>query len=443
MDLYKHQVFQPRSAGRARLGALLCRLSLACGAALAMLVLGGMAARQAQAEAGPQISIVSPVYSVQGKNMAEGPVGANVAIKGSGWTPGSGPVSLWLVDAQYDASAGGQPGAACISSSAPRVTIPGHEQIPVDNDGNFNVVFQWPAGANAVGHSYWICGAQGALTFPGTDSYAVLADSPPALSISVTQATPGETITVTGKNWLPGNQKIQLVIAPCVACEPPYSQTATVTAKADGSLSASIQVPGEAKPGDTLYISGQNVGGSADGALTVSDPAVAPHLTVAQPAPTPSLTPTPPATHTPAPTPVTGGNNGSNNSSNGLLIVLLSALGVVLVLAAVVAVLLFIRSRNPVPVPGGSPYSGPEGGYGHYGGPRRTGSGPDPSYASADTSTGYYDAPPLRSGGRSGPPAGQYGGWGGQGWQEGSQEPGPDDDEFGDQPTISSNTPWR
>lgn len=430
--------------------AWLGRALVACILALAVLALCTVAApgQARAANGGAKITFASPVYAGQNNGFAEGPVGAVATVRGSGWAPAGGPVSIDLVDAQFDTS--GQPGSACVSSTT-RVTIPGLQPQTVDGSGNFTASFTWPSAANAVGHSYWACGGQVAATFLGTDKYTVLGANPPSLSIGNSTSVPVKgSITVKGQNWLPGNQPITVLLVPCLNCDGQPLLTQNTNAGSDGTFSVNLTLPDQATAGTTLYVIASNQAPSPDvqPALIVNGQNNAPKITVAD-QPTATPTPSPTATNTPVPTRTTTGrsgtgNNTSSGSSNGLLIVLLSALGVVLLLAAVVAVLLFVRSRKPGP--GSAPYGGPGsyppqgGGYGsQYAGPRRTGgSGPASDYTNMD----YYNEPP-RSGGRSGPPGGyaQRGaGWGGQSGQPGQL---PDDSASGDQPTISSPPPWR
>ena len=451
MDSYSH--YTMCAPGRS---ALPGRVLLALLLALALLALGAVAAPgRVRAANGQQITFASPVYAGQNNGFAEGPVGAVVTVNGSGWASAAGPVSIDLVDTQLDAA--GQSGSACTSAPAnKRVEIADLQPNPVtvSKTGSFTATFTWPSGANAVGHSYWACGGQGGATFPGTDKYTVLGANPPSLSIGNNTTIPVKsTITVKGKNWLPGNQQITVLLTPCVNCDAQPLLTQNTTAGSDGSFSLDITLPDQVTAGTTVYVIASNQASAPDlqPALIVNGQNNAPKITVVD-QPTATPTPSPTVTNTPVPTRTTSSGSGTGNTSNGspsngLLIVLLSALGVVLVLAAVVAVLLFVRSRKPLPDsppyggPGGYPPQG--GGYsGQYAGPRRTGgSGPPSDYTNLD----YYNEPP-RSGGRSGP-SGGYGqrgaGWGGQGWQGGQQGQLPDDSASGDQPTISSPPPWR
>jgi hypothetical protein len=432
------------------------RLALAALLALSLLAIGAIAVplRARAASGGPQVVIAAPIYAGQNNGNAEGPVGATVSVQGSGWAVTSADVQMTLADAQNDTS--GQPGSAC-QNGAPQVSIPGLSQQPPDSSGNFTASFVWPAAAAATEHSYWVCGQQGGTTAPGVSSFTVLSSNPPSLTISDdSQAFPGGTVKVSGQNWLPGNQPITVVVTPCLDCGPGFTSTATVTAAADGSLNATVNVPTQAKVGNQLYVIASNASSdpSLPPALNVNAPSNAPRFTVpsqSAPTPTPTATPSPTptsgATATTTSTSTVGGNVNTANttgssSSNTLLVILLAAVGIVLLIGAGIAVALFLRSRASAPagpVKSGPPY-GDGGGYGpprgpYSGPPRRTGPSYDqPSYP--ETNADYYAGPPPRSG-----PPGQ--GWGrAGGWQGNPQGPGPDDGD-GDDPTIGMPSPWR
>ncbi|HEU5369290.1 MAG TPA: hypothetical protein VFU69_12535, partial [Ktedonobacterales bacterium] len=293
------QAYRQRAAAWS---ALPGRVVLAVIAALALLALGAIAVPDhAHAGSGsPKVTFVAPIYAGQNNGFAEGPVGTNVSVQGSGWTGGGGDVTISLADEQNDTS--GQPGSACTNGS-PTVPIAGLSQ-PVDSSGNFTFAptFQWPAAAGVQGHSYWACGTQGGATSQGVDKFTVLSSASPSIAISVAQAAVGSNITVDGQNWLPAGITVNVIIAPCVACEPPYSSSAQATSTGStGSFSVSVQVPFGATVGTVLYVSAQNVDPSNDannGALTTGASKSTGFTVVAQatPTPTPTTTPTPNAT---------------------------------------------------------------------------------------------------------------------------------------------------
>jgi hypothetical protein len=435
-------VKQP-SPGAISVVALPGYAALAALIALALLMLGAVTApgHARAAGGGAKIVFTSPIYPGQNNGSAEGPVGAQVNVQGSGWTPNA-TVNITLADMQNDTQ--NQPGSAC-QNGATLITA---ETTQADSSGNVTATFLWPTGAGAKNHSYWACGDQGSTPSVGVSFYTVLSANPPSAQINVSQAMAGSMITVTGQNWLPGNQQIQVTIAPSITGQPPYSSQATTTAAAGGTFSVSVEVPPQAPVGTKLYVSVQNIDNNNPGNTGAlhTEPTNTPTFTViasptATPSPTNTSTPTATSTSTATATGTagtgSGGNNGSGNggspgtsadtSGNGLLIVLLAALGGVLLLAAVVAILLFVRSRAPATgMAGGGGYSGYGGGYSQYNPPRRPGRRPtNPAYpAYPDTNMDYYDGP-------------QQGGL----WDDDPQ--GPDDEGFGDAPTIGPGRPWR
>jgi len=425
------------SAGRVHWFGLPGPAGLATMMALALLAFGAVALPGPARAAGGTIQIISPLYG----GVAEGPVGAEVNLQGANWPPNT-QVDLNAADVHGDTS--GLTGSACVNNSVTLFTL---GEATSDGSGNIATTILWSASAGFAGHSYWVCGTANTITTPGVSAYKVLSGSAPSVAINVSQAAAGSNITVTGQNWLPANQQIQVTIAPSITGQPPYSSTATTTPGSNGSISVSVQVPTAASAGTTLYVSAQNLGSNNPGSLH-TQPTNTPQFTVTAqptPTPTPTTTPSPTPTNAPSATSVAGNGGGSNGGANGSggsgsssggassLAILLVVLVVILLAAAGVAVLLFVRSRRPAPGTagsGGTPYgrSGgypPQGGYGPPGGAGRT-------------------SRPQRPGGwgNAGAP-GQGGGWGNAGgWQGNAQGPEPDDPD-GDGPTVGMSNPWR
>ncbi len=418
---------------------------------LALLAFGALTLPgQARAAVGT-VTITSPLYG----GVAEGPVGAEVNVQGANWPPNT-TVDLNAADVHGDTS--GLTGSACANNSVTLFTL---GEATSDGGGNFTATFLWSASAGFAGHSFWVCGTADTVTTPGVSSYKVLSGSAPSVAINASQAAAGSNIMVTGQNWLPANQQIQVTIASAITGQPMYSSMATTTPDSNGAISVSVQVPA-APAGTTLYVTAQNLGSNNPGSLH-TQPTNTPQFTVAaQPTPTPTATPSPTPTNTPTATSTAanGGSNGGANGSggsggssgdNGLLIILLIALVVVLLAAAGIAVLLFLRSRRPAPgtAGGGGPSYGPPGGYppsgrsGPPGGyPPQGGYGPPGGYGS-QSGPGRASRQQRPDGWGSPGAPGQGGGWGNAGgWQGNPQGPGPDDPD-GDEPTVGMPNPWR
>src|ERR1051326_4419773 len=79
-----------RAAADGGWSALLGHVALASLMAFSLLALGAIAVpgQAHAANGGPQINFTSPIYAGQNNGYPEGPVGTNVAVQGSGWTPG-------------------------------------------------------------------------------------------------------------------------------------------------------------------------------------------------------------------------------------------------------------------------------------------------------------------------------------------------------------------
>jgi hypothetical protein len=326
---------------------------LACG----LLALGaGSAPGYARAATDtPKIVFTAPVYAGQNNGFAEGPVGTSVAVRGTGWMPAGsvdvGPVTISLVDMDNDTE--GSPGSAC-QNGAPQIVLPLVDStIATDSTGTFTSAFDWPPEAGEAGHSYWACGTQGDMTSAGVDYFTVLSPNPPSVLITATQAAPGSMLTVTGRNWLPGGVQVNILIAPCVACQPAFSSKTQVPSQPDGSFSVQARVPADAPLGTTLYVSAQDSdpnNPNNDKRLSAGYSLLT-NFTVAaaqESTPVPTVSPTPTAI---SPAPV-GNVNGSENNDATIsvsvtaFVVLLVLVGIVLASLVVTIVLLYLRLRR-------------------------------------------------------------------------------------------------
>lgn len=118
-----------------------------------------------------------------------GPVGAIIAISGSGWPdPDGEQVSFGYLIASY-----------CL-------IVPG-SQASTFHSGSFSGWFRWPGGT-ALG-TYPVCATFGNTTAPA-NNYTVLSESSPQISISPSMLTAGTQATVTGSNFYPANTTVQL-----------------------------------------------------------------------------------------------------------------------------------------------------------------------------------------------------------------------------------------
>lgn len=349
--------------------------------------------------------MTAPIYPEQNNGNPEGPVGTDVLVRGSGWTPEDGTanvggVDITLADERNDTP--GQPGSAC-QNGAPQITLPFVESAyaPQGSNGSFNGSFHWPVEAGIKGHSYWACGKQEApgRTAVGVSKFTVLSAYPPTVVVNVSQAAPGSHITVTGHNWLPGGVQVNIFITPCVGCNcnncsnPPFYTSTQVTSQADGSFNASAQVPPDAPIGTTLYVTAQSIdpnnpSAGNSGTLSAGLSLLTRFTVGVQTTPIPTAVSTPTAVNTAQ----AGGANG--NSSNTALMVLLASSNALLFIVVIVLILLYLRLRSQAPgAPGGD--SSRSGGTGGHALPGARYSGP-PAYP--DASVGYDDAQPSLSG---------------------------------------------
>ena len=235
------------------------------GAVLLALALGVFAG-VGQAWAAPRlpnavatVTFIAPNY----RGLIGGPPGTRVTVKGYSWLPYA-TVSLSLSLNPWN----------CY------YTVPvGTYQTA--NTGTFTARFLWPAAANTVA-PYYACAIQ---RYKGTalsrNSFTVLASSPASLSFSASTVTAGGSVTITGRNWLPGQQTVTIVVLPCnTVCQAEpvadaqvvsdsngafsqpmtilagatsgkYYAQATNTAATLAAISAPIQVAGQATPGGT------------------------------------------------------------------------------------------------------------------------------------------------------------------------------------------------
>jgi hypothetical protein len=211
--------------------------------------------------------------------------------------------------------------------------------------------FLWPLQANHIG-DYHVCGAQaGYGSALSNNTFAVLASAPPSLVFSPGSLVAGDVLTVTGKNWVPGPQTVNLDVLPCngnVLCNAaPVAQMTIVTAN-DGTFSQPLTISASASTG-TYYVH------AANSVASLSVPAAGPiHLSgqaSSSGTPVPGVSPTTIATRTDqdstgvsTPSPI---SQASSSLKNALMA---AGLGLVALLVMIGGLAFFIgRSRGPEP----------------------------------------------------------------------------------------------
>ncbi len=162
-------------------------VSIAC-LASAMLCLGSLFYEA--------IHHVSPSYAT-GETDSEsvesspssGPVGATIAVRGSGWPDADGEqVSFGFI----------------VASSC---SIVPNSQRGKLNGGSFSGWFRWPGGTQL--DTYTVCAVFGSTTAIAS-TYTVLSESAPHVSISPIVLTAGKHATITGSNYFPAGITVQL-----------------------------------------------------------------------------------------------------------------------------------------------------------------------------------------------------------------------------------------
>lgn len=337
----------------------------------------------------PKISLISP-------SAAQGPVGAHVTISGHDF---SGSTATIYAATQPD----------CSGSQGTLVT-------PKLSSGSFSATtFIWPT--NLGSGTYYLC-ANGLTS--GAPTYQVISSGPPMLSLSVSTASAGDTVTVTGSNFVGYPSGTSISVTESSGGPPRTLQSATLGP--DGSFSVSETLSKDIVGNNVTINAYSSPEGNAQPVLQASA-----SLTVQGSTPTPTVTVTPTQSASGG---ITSANTGTprQSGSAGLIVVLI--VGIILALLVILGVVayLVLRGRGGgEPGPGGA-YPG-EGGYGGASGLRPTGSAP--GYGQGATGrysqvnqygqSGVFDTPNAYTEPYAGAPIG-----GVSQWDEPEPAPGPD-----------------
>jgi hypothetical protein len=130
--------------------------------------------------------------------------------------------------------------------------------VTTDANGSLSAHFLWPAQANELA-DYHVCGIQsGKGVFYSHNTFAVLASSAPAITATPSTTIAGNTLMVTGSNWVPGPQTVSLIILPCSSlCAQTAVANGQVVTSQDGTFSLQMTLSASA-PGGTYYIQAAN-----------------------------------------------------------------------------------------------------------------------------------------------------------------------------------------
>lgn len=288
------------------------------------------------------------IYPGQNNGNPWGPVGENALVHGEKFTA-SGvlgqQITLALIKGDVNNPPGGGSYEFC-KLAGPKIPLPGKAQV--DSAGAFDYNFVWPPAANSGMYSICAYNTVDGLPVGNIDDgpFTALAPSAPSVSVSSASVAAGQSITVTGKNWVPP-QDVNVYIAACVDCDGPIvvSGTAHSSGLNTGSFSITFTIPANATPGN--YVAGANahngildVGPGGGKAVAINAAAAA--------TPTVAPTATAQATATTAIGSGAGAGNGSNSGSaeSGVSPLVLAGVGVLLLIIALIVLLLVALSRR-------------------------------------------------------------------------------------------------
>ncbi len=304
---------------------LLLRLAGALVLVALFALVGGIAhVRNAAAFSGGSLTITLP----NNRGVASGPPDTSLQVTGGGWLPYSA-ITLSL------APAGSSCGGVSVGS------------FPTDQGGGFTAGFDWPTTVNRVG-TYYVCGTQAdngsALS---TNTFSLLASSPPALTFSPSSLVAGETLTITGANWVPGPQTLNVVVVPCKSfcTDAPVAQQTIVT-KSNGTFTLPLMISAGTPTGQ-YYIQATNP------SATLASISAAPVQVSSQAAsvgtPVPGVSPTTTSTRTSQAGSTLSTPSPLSQASGALKNALLAAVAALVVLLALIGALAFFigRSRGP------------------------------------------------------------------------------------------------
>lgn len=328
------QRWRGRRAWRAAARGLVLGVALV---ALALAALGGGASpAAAHAYDTPSLTIQIPVPDSNG--VAQGPVGANLTLLGSGFTDGH-TYQLGYAPQSGQCAAGGPTFANGTATSS---------------GGSFTMTVKWPAAAANVGGQYFICALDATDTtqppVQSTTFFRVVAGSAPAFTLqdpATSAPLPGPPyalhlgaqITIAGHHFLPSGLTLVAYLSQREIKSGSDLDNATALSTADsnaittqesGNVTATIQLPNTAGLSGSYYL--YLVSSDRQGSSLPSLMAFVRVRLSQQPTPTPSPKPT----ATPKATPTPGGGGSAGLSPKRLLAVIgLSLLSLILLVAGV------------------------------------------------------------------------------------------------------------
>ena len=210
---------------------------------------------------------------------SSGPVGAIIAVSGSGWAvPDGVSVSFGYM----------------IASNC---SIVWDSQTGTTSGGSFSGWFRWPQGTSL--NTFTVCATIGDTTATAS-IYTVLSASAPQVSISPTTLTVGQQATITGSNYLPAGTMVQLLWEAANGSAVSGISVSPATSDSNGFISKTFTVPATTLSGGS-YMIVASAGGGQPPTLSSSAPFTFNAL-ARNPSPTPSPGPTLTPTPNPSPT---------------------------------------------------------------------------------------------------------------------------------------------
>ncbi|MBF6589003.1 MAG: hypothetical protein IVW57_00550 [Ktedonobacterales bacterium] len=214
---------------------------------------------------------------------ASGPVGAQVTVKGSSFTPG-------------DAIQIGYATGSCANG----VTIISGATGTATSGGTVSIIIVWPSSGTG---NYIICAKDttNGHTYPSANHFQVTSATAPAIAIS-SPVRSGQPVTVTGSNFLvPGGGTVEIRYGPGSGngCA---TTAGTATLNADGSFTFTFNAPFEASS-TQITITAVYPQGSCDGSWVLRASKTVTVLAATATTPSPTVKPTVAPGVTPGTTP--------------------------------------------------------------------------------------------------------------------------------------------
>jgi len=225
-------------------------------------------------------------------------------IEGSGFTP-DGSYNLYTTTDEASCTTGDPDTLGLQAFTPATVTVSG---------GSLSQDLTWPGSISQAG-KYYLCLVN--ATDPGgtktvsSNTFTLAADV--TLSVSPTSVTAGQSVTLSGKNWLPVQQLNIAVIAGNGDTTVLVGNT-DVLPDAAGSFAINLTIPDTAKAGrygiQAYAVNDKTLMATRNDSLTIKAQATP------TPTPTPQPSPTPTATAQPSPTPTSASAVTPNQDNN-------------------------------------------------------------------------------------------------------------------------------